>query len=271
MDEVGDQEVSTLTEAVAQCLNVTDTTDSKDSSEDFRVIDANPSEVEVISNSKKEEEPNEDGVCNSSPTDEPNSNSMISSDSKAKETAQLSNNDLVFDSNNKNRLMEENQKLIVENEKYKKLLDRMNKSEVPVGDNSGAIDDVIALKNQNHCLQTEIIKLKEIQDSCLMEMNVLREQLSHAKTTHSEPLVWNREAITGFCDREYLYKLILRYGQNLVTILSMLIFLLFIQSAYLRRSSQSGDILGQQHQEQDGSTFGAVTLFGRHCPQGWKR
>ena len=187
---------------------------------DGDIIDSNNLSEEEIKDS--ENVVNEEDLEKTESNSDNHSNSMISfPDIKAKESAQLSNNDLEIEFNNKNQLLEENQKLIIENEKYKKLIERMNKNEISIADhnlNAGTPEEWIAIKSMNQSLQNEIIKLKETEDTYLVELSMIREQLNHLKASHCEPLIWNREAITGFCDREYLYKLIIRY------------FYLFLQS-----------------------------------------
>ena len=204
-----------MSEMAVNCLKKCTQNQSNDCL-DENIINSNLSEEEVKDSTDVSNDDNSEKIESNSDI---KSNSMISCpDIKAKESfAQLSNNDLEIEFNNKNQLLEENQKLMIENEKYKKLIERMNKNDISIidpnnGSNGGTTEEVTAIKNQNQCLQNEIMKMKETEETYLVEMAVLREQLNHSKANHnhSEPLIWNRDAIAGFCDREYLYKLILR-------------------------------------------------------------
>lgn len=198
-----------IPDSVAKVLEDCTQTESIDCSDGNIIYSNNLSEEEINESMDGLPEKREEKTESNSDI---NSNSMISCpDIKAKEPFAQTSNDLENELNNKNHLIEENRKLIIENEKYKKLIERMNKIDVPFTDpNISSDDEINVIKNQNICLQNEIIKMKETEETYLIEMSVLREQLNHSKANHCEPLIWNRDAITNFCDREYLYKLIIR-------------------------------------------------------------
>lgn len=138
------------------------------------------------------------------------------SDINAKESfAQLSNNDLEI---KLNQMSAENCKLLNEKEKLEKLVERMNKTGVGFVDpnsTSNGINEELLIRYQNkiETLQKDIYKMEEMKDNFMTTIELLQEEVSKLKANNIQSLLINREAVAGVCDRDLLYKFIIRFVQ----------------------------------------------------------
>jgi hypothetical protein len=136
------------------------------------------------------------------------------SDINAKESfAQLSNNDLEI---KLNQMEAENCKLLNEKEKLEKLVERMNKTGVGFVDSnstSNGINEELLIRCQNkiETLQNDVYKLEEMKENYTTNIELLQEEVNKLRANNIQSLLINREAVAGVCDRDLLYKLIIRF------------------------------------------------------------